>query len=63
MSQASRSIQLADAKTSLTDGTERELVYVIERPWGFAGDGRSIEFCIPGLDPWHVYGYACAAIR
>lgn len=51
------------ASATLTDGTRRPLLYVIERPWGFAGVGRSIEFCIPGLDPWYVYGAHCASLR
>lgn len=61
MSSVQREYCLADA--TLTDGSRRPLVYLIETPFGFAGVGRSIEFCIPGLDPWHVYGAACASLR
>lgn len=51
------------AYATLTDGSRRPLLYLIETPFGFAGVGRSIEFCIPGLDPWYVYGAACASLR
>ncbi len=61
MSSVQREYCLAYA--TLTDGSRRPLVYLIETPFGFAGIGRSIEFCIPGLDPWYVYGAACASLR
>jgi hypothetical protein len=51
------------ASATLTDGSRRPLLYVIETPWGFAGVGRNIEFCIPGLDPWYVYGDSCDSLR
>lgn len=47
----------------MTNGEQRSLYYLIERPWGFAGVGRSIEFCVGGLDPWYVYGAYCASLR
>lgn len=46
-----------------TDGVRRPMWYVIEWPWGFAGVGSNIEFCIGGLDPWYVYGAHCASLR
>ncbi|MBD9371734.1 hypothetical protein IB238_03635 [Rhizobium sp. ARZ01] len=61
ISSVQRQYCVADA--TLTDGSHRPLFYLIERPWGFAGMGRSIEFCIPGLDPWYVYGDDCASLR
>lgn len=61
ISSVQREYCLADA--TLTDGSHRPLFYLIERPWGFAGVGRSIEFCIPGLDPWYVYGARCASLQ
>ncbi|WEX87544.1 hypothetical protein PZN02_003950 [Sinorhizobium garamanticum] len=51
------------ATAVMTDGVRRPLWYLIERPWGFAGVGRSIEFCVGGLDPWYVYGAHCASLR
>ncbi|AEG03733.1 hypothetical protein HR059_04810 [Sinorhizobium meliloti WSM1022] len=46
-----------------TDGVRRPMWYLIERPWGFAGVGSNIEFCVGGLDPWYVYGANCASLR
>ncbi|WP_348649868.1 hypothetical protein [Sinorhizobium sp. BG8] len=51
------------ASVTMTDGSTRPLWYLIEHGWGFAGIGRNIEFCIDGLDPWHVYGAYCASLR
>ena len=51
------------ANATMTDGTHRQLLYVIENPWGFAGLGRNIEFCVAGLDPWYVYGAQCDSLR
>ncbi|RDL52276.1 hypothetical protein BLJAPNOD_03435 [Ensifer sp. M14] len=51
------------ATAVMTDGEQRSLYYLIERNWGFAGIGRSIEFCVGGLDPWYVYGAHCASLR
>lgn len=51
------------ATAVMTDGYQRSLFYVIERPWGFAGVGRNIEFCVGGLDPWYIYGAHCASLR
>lgn len=51
------------ATAVMTDGGQRSLYYLIERPWGFAGVGRNIEFCVSGLDPWFVYGARCASLR
>ncbi|OAP40555.1 hypothetical protein AU381_01185 [Sinorhizobium glycinis] len=51
------------ATAVMSDGDRRPLWYLIERPWGFAGVGRNIEFCIGGLDPWYVYGAHCSSLR
>jgi hypothetical protein len=47
----------------MSDGVRRPLWYLIERPWGFAGVGSNIEFCVGGLDPWYVYGAHCSSLR
>ncbi|AFL49490.1 hypothetical protein ABIE78_004739 [Sinorhizobium fredii] len=47
----------------MSDGVRRPLWYLIERPWGFAGVGSNVEFCIGGLDPWYVYGAHCSSLR
>lgn len=53
------------AKAQMNDRTIRDMWYLIEKPWGFAGIPllSSTEFCIVGLDPWHVYGKDCSTIR
>lgn len=53
------------ATVTLNDGVRRDMWYLIETPWGFAGtpDFSAVEFCISGLDPWHVYGKDCSTIR
>ena len=52
-----------EAKVITTDGAQRRLWYVVEDNWGYAGLGSSVEFCMSGLDPWHVYGAACKSLR
>lgn len=44
-----------------TDGRQRELWYLIEGTFGFAGLGL-VEFC-ERLDPWHAYGAHCKSLR
>ncbi|GEO84572.1 MULTISPECIES: hypothetical protein [Alphaproteobacteria] len=51
------------AKITTTDGARRQVWYLIENNWGFAGLGSSVEFCVSGLDPWHVYGARCKSLR
>lgn len=51
------------AKVITTDGARRQLWYLIESNWGYAGIGSSVEFCVSGLDPWHVYGAHCKSLR
>ena len=53
------------ATVRMNDGSQRDMWYLLESPWGFAGMPKiaGLEFCIAGLDPWHVYGKNCATIR
>lgn len=53
------------AKARMSDRTIRDMWYILEKPWGFAGMPplSGLEFCIAGLDPWHVYGKDCSTIR
>lgn len=51
------------AKVDMNDGRRRDLWYMIQWNWGFAGLGRNIRFCISGLDPWHVDGRDCRSVR
>jgi hypothetical protein len=51
------------ADTVMTDGSFYPVYYTIEHGLGFAGVGRSVDFCVLGLDPWHVYDGACRTVR
>lgn len=51
------------AKVTTSDGQHRQLWFLIESDWGYAGLGSSVEFCVSGLDPWHVYGAHCRSLR
>lgn len=52
---------MADA--TLSDGTGRTVYYAIEFGQGFASLGNYVNFCVLGLDPWHVYDEACRTVR
>lgn len=52
-----------ETRVTTSDGQQRELWYLIEGTFGFAGLGSSVEFCVSGLDPWHVYGAHCKSLR
>jgi hypothetical protein len=51
--------------TSISGHETRDMWYVIETPWAFSGPPKlaGVDFCILGLDPWHVYGKDCSAVR
>ena len=51
------------ADASLTDGSVRPVFYVIEHGVGFASLGNYVDFCVLGLDPWHIYDEACRTVR
>ncbi|MFC3071784.1 hypothetical protein [Shinella pollutisoli] len=51
------------ADIALSDGGRHDLWYLVEHGMGFAGYGLHVEFCVAGLDPWHVYGAACRSLR
>ena len=53
------------ATVRMNDGHKRDMWYLLETSWGFAGTPKlaGLEFCIAGLDPWHVYGKDCSTIR
>jgi hypothetical protein len=55
--------QFCHAGARMSDGRTRDLWYLLEYPWGFAGQLTRVEFCISGLDPWHVYGKNCSTVR
>lgn len=47
----------------MNDGRKRKIWYMIEADMGFASIRDSVEFCVSGLDPWHVYGAWCRSVR
>ncbi len=51
------------ADSVMTDGRPYPVFYVIEHTLGFAGVGRNVDFCVPGLDPWHIYDGDCRTVR
>lgn len=57
--------QFCHATVRLNDGYKRDMWYLLETPWNFAGIPgiAGLEFCVSGLDPWYVYGKDCSTIR
>ena len=47
----------------MTDGSVRPVYYAIEYGVGFASLGNYVDFCVLGLDPWHVHDEACRTVR
>lgn len=57
--------QFCQAKVRMSDGGKRDMWYLLETPGTFAGIPKlsGVDFCIAGLDPWHVYGKDCSTMR
>ena len=51
------------ADSPMSDGTTRTTYYAIEYGQGFASIGASVDFCVLGLDPWHVHDESCRTVR
>jgi hypothetical protein len=51
------------AESLMTNGDVRTIYYVVEHGVGFAGIGSYVDFCVFGLDPWHVHDGSCRAVR
>ena len=51
------------ARVALSNGKHRTVWYLLENPWGFAGVGTSVEFCVSGFDRWKVYNGNCRVLR
>jgi hypothetical protein len=51
------------ADSIMTNGVPYPVYYTIEHGLGFAGLGRYVDFCVPGLDPWHVHDGDCRTVR
>ena len=51
------------ADSVMTDGSAHPVYYAIEHGLGFVGIGSDVDFCVPGLDPWHVHDGDCRTVR
>jgi hypothetical protein len=51
------------ADSVMTSGSMHAIYYTIEHGLGFAGIGRYVDFCVLGLDPWHVHDGGCRTVR
>lgn len=51
------------ADSVMTDTSRRTVFYAIEYGQGFASVGNYVDFCVLGLDPWHVHDEACRTVR
>jgi hypothetical protein len=51
------------ASVLLSDGSRRDIWYLIEGRMGFASIGKNVEFCVSGFDRWYVYNGACRVLR
>lgn len=47
----------------MTNGNTNVIFYTIEHNVGFVGIGTYVDFCVLGLDPWHVHDGECRAVR
>ena len=55
--------RFCQGRVAMSDGKTRSIWFLIESGQGFAGYGDNVEFCIAGLDPWHIYGAHCRSVR
>ena len=51
------------ADSRMTNGRHHTVYYTIEFGAGFASIGNYVDFCVLGLDPWHVHDEACRTVR
>jgi hypothetical protein len=51
------------ADSVMTNGANRTVFYAIEFGQGFASVGNYVDFCVLGVDPWHVHDEACRTVR
>ena len=55
--------QYCMADSQMTNGNMHIVYYAIEFGQGFASIGNYVDFCVLGLDPWHVHDEACRTVR
>lgn len=51
------------ADSVMTNGATYPVYYTVEHGAGFAGLGTYVDFCVLGLDPWHVHDGFCRTVR
>jgi capsid protein len=51
------------ATVVLSDGSKRDLWYLIESRMGFVAANQNVEFCVSGFDRWFVYNGRCRVLR
>jgi hypothetical protein len=51
------------ADSVMTSGVPHTVFYAIEFGQGFASMGNYVNFCVLGLDPWHIYDADCRTVR
>ena len=51
------------ANSFMSNGSAHTVFYAIEFGQGFASVGNYVDFCVVGLDPWHVHDEACRTVR
>jgi hypothetical protein len=51
------------ADSVMTNGAALPVFYAIEHGMGFASVGDYVDFCVLGLDPWHVHDGSCRTVR
>jgi capsid protein len=51
------------ATVALSDGSDRDIWYLIEEGQGFASIVDNVEFCLSGFDRWYVYNGRCRVLR
>ena len=51
------------ARAHMSDGKKRDIWYVVESPWGCAGMGDGVTYCVSGLDPYRLHGRFCMSLR
>jgi hypothetical protein len=51
------------ADSVMTNGAKHPVYYAIEHGQGLASIGNYVDFCVLGLDPWHVHDGECRTVR
>lgn len=51
------------ADAVMNNGMPYQVFYVVEHGLGFVGIGSEVDYCVLGLDPWHVHDGDCRTVR